>query len=42
MSKQNLEKIIELLITELEHKETEIYFLKLKIEELKKVDENNG
>lgn len=42
MTKQHYEKIIELLLKELNNKETEIFLLKLKIEELQNGESDDG
>ena len=42
MTARQYEKIIELLLKELNNKETEIFLLKLKIEELQKGESDDG
>lgn len=42
MTIKQCEKIIELLLAELNRKETELFLLKLKIEELKEGEIDNG
>ena len=42
MTEKQSQKIIEMLLAELERKETDIYFLKRNIENLKKGDVKNG
>lgn len=42
MTEKQYQKIIEMLLAELERKETDIYFLKRNIENLKKGDVKNG
>ena len=39
---KNYKKVIALLLEEIERKDSEIYWLKMKNEELKKAGENNG